>query len=130
MKYTAIIKLDHPVIQICLLLLTQMPVVVGVGLCQGCHLSPILFVMFVDKFSRRSGGEESVQFGDLRIVSQLFADDLVLLASSFGDFQQTLGRFAAECEAVGVTVSISKSEAMVPCRKTGDCTLTLVISFA
>lgn len=37
MKYTAIIKLDHPVIQICLLLLTQMPIVVGVGLCQGCH---------------------------------------------------------------------------------------------
>ena len=124
------IKLDHPVIQICLLLLTQMPVVVDVGLCQRCHLSPILFVMFMNKISRRSVGEESVQVGDLRIVSQLFADDLVLLDSSVGDFQQTQGRFAAEREAVGATVNISKSEAGVPSRKTGDCTLTLVISFA
>uniref|UniRef100_UPI0037E811FC protein CFAP20DC n=1 Tax=Semicossyphus pulcher TaxID=241346 RepID=UPI0037E811FC len=37
--------------------------------------------------------------------------------------QKALGWFAAECDAVGMRVSISKSEAMVLCRKTVDCPL-------
>ena len=53
---------------------------VGVGLCQGCPLSPILFVIFMDRISRCSRQEERVQFGDLRIASLLFAGDVVLLA--------------------------------------------------
>ena len=36
----------------------------------------------MDRISRRSQGEESVRFGDLRIASLLFADDVVLLATS------------------------------------------------
>ena len=96
---------------------------VGVGLRQGCPLSPILFVIFMDRISRRSRGEESVRFGDLRIASLLFADDVVLLATSDRDLQHALGRFAAECEAVGMRVSTSKSEAMVLCRKTVECSL-------
>ncbi|KAK0146243.1 DNA damage-regulated autophagy modulator protein 2 [Merluccius polli] len=39
------------------------------------------------------------------------------------NFQDAFGRFAAECEAVGMRVSTSKSEAMVLCRKTVDCSL-------
>jgi len=58
-----------------------------------------------------------VRFGDLRIASLLFADDVVLLATSDFDLQHSLGRFAAECEAVGMRVSTSKSEAMVLCQK-------------
>ena len=96
---------------------------VGVGLRQGCPLSPILFVIFMDRISRHSRGEESVRFGDLRIASLLFADDVVLLATSDRDLQHALGRFAAECEAVGMRVSTSKSEAMVLCRKTVECFL-------
>jgi len=44
---------------------------VGVGLHQGCPLSQILFVIFMDRISRRIRGEESVRFGDLRIASLL-----------------------------------------------------------
>ncbi|WP_411913715.1 RNA-directed DNA polymerase [Vibrio sp. Y159] len=96
---------------------------VGVGLHQGCPLSPILFVIFTDRISRRSRGEEGVRFGDLRIASLLFADDVVLLASSHRDLQHALGRFAAECEAAAMRVSTSKSEAMVLSRKRVDCPL-------
>ena len=96
---------------------------VGVGRHQGCPLSPILFVIFMDRISRLSWGEKGVWFGDLRIASLLFADDVVLLASSHRDLQHELGRFAAECEAVGMRVSTSKSEAMVLCRKPVDCPL-------
>ena len=78
----------------------------------------IRFVIFMERMSR-------CRFGDLRIASLLFADDVVLLASSDRDLQHALERFAAECESVGMRVSTSKSEAMVLCRKTKDCPLRL-----
>ncbi|KAK3523485.1 hypothetical protein QTP86_033979, partial [Hemibagrus guttatus] len=96
---------------------------VHVGLRQGCPLSPVLFIVFMDRISRRSQGLEGVRFGDHRISSLIFADDVVLLASSGLDLQHALGRFAAECEAAGMRVSTSKSEAMVLDRKKMACTL-------
>ena len=96
---------------------------VGVGLRQGCPLSPVLFVTFMDRISRRSQGAEEIRFGGLGIASLLFADDVVLFAPSDRDLQHALGRFAAECEAAGMRVSTSKSEAMVLCRKPVDCSL-------
>ncbi len=95
---------------------------VGVGLLD-CPLSQILFVIFMDRISRPSRWEESVWFGDLRIASLLFADDVVLFASPDRDLQHTLGWFAAEWQAVGMRVSTYKSEAMVLCWKTVDCSL-------
>ncbi|KAK0155407.1 LINE-1 retrotransposable element ORF2 protein [Merluccius polli] len=93
---------------------------VRVGLRQGCPLSPILFIIFMDRISRHV---EGVRFGDLRIGSLLFADDVVLMASSDRDLQLSLDRFAAECEAVGMRISTSKSESMVLNRKRVECTL-------
>ena len=80
-------------------------------------------MIFMDRMSRHSRGEETVRFRDLRIASLLFGDDVVLLATSDRDLQHALGWFAAECEAVGMRVSTSKSEAMVLCRKTVECSL-------
>ncbi|KAI3356914.1 hypothetical protein L3Q82_003564 [Scortum barcoo] len=65
------------------------------------------------QISRRSQGPEGVRFGNHRISSLLFADDVVLMASSGQDFQHVLERFAAECEVAGMRISTSKSEAMV-----------------
>ncbi|KAK3548671.1 hypothetical protein QTP70_016417, partial [Hemibagrus guttatus] len=96
---------------------------VHVGLRQGCPLSPVLFIVFMDRISRRSQGLEGVRFGDHRISSLIFADDVVLLAPSSLDLQHALRRFAAECEAAGMRVSTSKSEAMVLDRKKVACTL-------
>ncbi|KAI3372530.1 hypothetical protein L3Q82_023015 [Scortum barcoo] len=50
-------------------------------------------------------------------------DDVVLLASSSQDLQHVLERFAAECEAAGMRISTSKSEAMVLDRKRVACPL-------
>ena len=47
-----------------------------VGLCQGCPLSPILFITFMERISRNSQGVEGVGFGDVRIGSLLFANDV------------------------------------------------------
>ncbi|KAK0150407.1 Craniofacial development protein 2 [Merluccius polli] len=71
----------------------------------------VLFIIFMDRISRHSQGVEGVRFGDLRIGSLLFADDVVLLASSDRDLQLSLDRFAAECES------------MVLNRKRVECTL-------
>ncbi len=96
---------------------------VHVGLQQGCPLSPVLFIIFMDRISRRSQGPEGVGFGDHAISSLLFADDVVVLATSDQDLQHALGRFSAECEAVGMRISASKSEAMVLSRKRVACPL-------
>ncbi|KAI3364724.1 hypothetical protein L3Q82_010853, partial [Scortum barcoo] len=71
----------------------------------------------------RYQGPEGVRFGNHRISSLLFADDVVLLASSSQDLQRVLERFAAECEAAGMRISTSKSEAMVLDRKRVACPL-------
>ncbi|TWW67270.1 hypothetical protein D4764_02G0003110 [Takifugu flavidus] len=65
------------------------------------------------RISRCSHGVEGVQFGDLRIGSLPFADDVVLLASSARDLQLSLDRFAAACEAAGMKINTSKFKAMV-----------------
>ncbi|KAI3370691.1 hypothetical protein L3Q82_007248 [Scortum barcoo] len=50
-------------------------------------------------------------------------DVVVLLASSNQDLQHVLGWFAAKCEAAGMRISTSKSEAMVLDRKRVACPL-------
>ncbi|TWW60228.1 hypothetical protein D4764_05G0003180 [Takifugu flavidus] len=50
-------------------------------------------------------------------------DDVVLLASSARDLQRSPDRFAAACEAAGMKISTSKSEAMVLNRKKVECPL-------
>ena len=96
---------------------------VRVGLRQGCPLSPILFIIFMDRISRCSQGVEGVRFGDFRIGSLIFADDVVLLASSGRDLQLSLEWFAAKCEAAGMRISTSKSETMVLSQKRVECSL-------
>ncbi|KAI3352435.1 hypothetical protein L3Q82_005389 [Scortum barcoo] len=76
------------------------PVHVGLDSGRAALLSPVLFIIFMDRISRRSQGPEGVQ-----------------------DLQRVLERFAAECEAAGMRISTSKSEAMVLDRKRVACPL-------
>ena len=96
---------------------------VGAGLRQGCVLSPLLFVIFMDRIVRRSRGRESVRIGNAVLGKLLFADDLALLTSSQADLQSALERFAAECEANGMRISTGKTEVMVLSRRHTECTL-------
>ena len=93
------------------------------GLHQGYHFSLVLFIIFMDRISRHSQVVEGVKFGGLRILSLLFADDVILLASANSDLRVSLERVAAECEAAGMRSSPTKTEAMVLGRKRLDCPL-------
>ena|SRR5688572_24975606 len=86
------------------------PFTVGVGLRQGCVLSPLLFITFMDWIDRRSRGDECVTLGESRIGRLLFADDLVILGQSESDLQHALDRFAAVCDEAGMKISVSKTE--------------------
>lgn len=69
---------------------------VHVGLWQGCPLSPVRFIIFMDRLSSRSQGPEGVEVGNHWISSLLSVGD-VLLASSSQEPQQLLGQFAVQC---------------------------------
>ncbi len=56
-----------------------------------CPLSPALFIIVMDRISRRSQRPEGVRFGDHMILSLLFSDDIVLLAPSDQDLRQCTG---------------------------------------
>ncbi|KAI3371227.1 hypothetical protein L3Q82_023540 [Scortum barcoo] len=61
---------------------------------------------------QRSQGPEGVQVWEPQdFISAFCGDDVVLMASSGQDLQHVLERFAAECEAAGMRISTSKSEA-------------------
>lgn len=59
----------------------------SVELHEGCPLSPLLFVIFMD-ISRRSQGEKRVRFGNLRIA--------ICMSRGSVDLQHALKQFAAE----------------------------------
>ncbi|KAI3353175.1 hypothetical protein L3Q82_019727 [Scortum barcoo] len=74
-----------------------------------------------------------------RSLVRIAGNDVVLLASSSQDLQHVLERFAAECEAAGMRISTSKSEAMAmvldrkrvvcPLRVSGEVLLPQVEEF-
>lgn len=72
---------------------------VGVDLHCCCPLLPVLYRFYIKRISRCSLVEEGgvVFFGDLRITSLLYVDD-VLLATWSMDLQ-----FAARCEVAGMS---------------------------
>ena len=80
-------------------------------------------MIFTDRMSRCTRREETVWFGNLRVTFLLFVDDVVLLSSSSQDIQLALKRFSAKCEVAGITVSSSKSEALVLNQKKVECSL-------
>lgn len=69
----------------------------------------------MDRVSRCSEEVDSVQFGCLRILFLLFADDLCVcfLDSSIDILHLSLGQSAAECEMDRMGISSFKSEATV-----------------
>ena len=81
------------------------PFSVQTSVCQGCLLSPTIFLMVVDWVMRQWTFTKQLEDLD-------FADDISLLSHKQQDAQEKLGRVAAEAEKTGLQINIGKTEAM------------------
>src|SRR3569623_1123232 len=64
---------------------------VGLGVRQGCTLSPLLFLIFVEGLSQELRKSVSgIQEGEITLNLLLFADDLAICAGSQKDLQRLL----------------------------------------
>ena len=96
---------------------------VSVGLRQECVLSPLFFIIYMNRMDKFSRIDDCVKIGRCKTFWLLFADDLVFLASSESGLQHALNGFAAACDIVGMTISTSKTEVLHLSRNLVHCKL-------
>ena len=104
---------------------TTKPFRVSVGLRQGCSLSPILFLTYMDRIVKKSESCGRVKISACTVQRLLFADDLVLLDSTQNSLQQALNRFSHACSAAGMKISTTKTETMCLSRQPKQCSLQI-----
>ena len=66
------------------------PFHVGIGILQGCVLSPLLFIVYINWIHKSSQADECATIGNYIISHLLFSDDLVLLSFSKSGLQRAL----------------------------------------
>lgn len=81
------------------------------GLKQGCVLSPICYSLFVNDISDYLEG--GIWIEDVNIKVLLYADDLVVLASTPKDLQRMILNLKNYCETWGLEINTQKSKIMV-----------------
>ena len=99
------------------------PFHVGVGLRQGCVLSPLLFIVYMNWIDKCSHADECATIGNCKISRLLFADDLVQLSSTESGLQRVLNIFADACNTAGMKISTAKTEALHLSRNPDQCVL-------
>ncbi|MBJ3756095.1 reverse transcriptase family protein, partial [Salmonella enterica subsp. enterica serovar Derby] len=90
---------------------------VNTGVRQGCKLSPLMFLIYMDKIVKDSKFIADVRVGEAKIWSLLYADDLVLISKSSHSLQHNLDQLTRTCEAYGMKINVEKSKSMVVGRK-------------
>ena len=88
------------------------PFHVGVGIRQGCVLSPLLFIVYMNWMDKCSQADGCATIGNCKISRVLFADDLVLLSSTESGLQRALNSFAEARYTAGMKISTAKTEVL------------------
>jgi hypothetical protein len=93
----------------------SIPFNIGVGLRQGCVLSPLLFNLFINEITKilRSENHPGIQVGELFIFALLYADDLVLVADSQLELQELLKKLEIFCQQSMMKVNIKKTNVVI-----------------
>ena len=81
-----------------------------IGVKQGCPLSPALFGIYIDEHTQVMDG---CLLHQVLISILLFADDIVLLASSPEGLQRQLDALALFCDIRKLTVNLGKTKVMI-----------------
>nr|VZI18409.1 unnamed protein product [Spirometra erinaceieuropaei] len=87
------------------------------GVRQGCILSPILFNYAIDWILGRAlRDSDGVEFAPGHRLTDLdYADDIALLASSFGDLQSMVSRVNEVAKSVGMSINAGKAKVFSSC---------------
>ncbi|MBJ5686642.1 hypothetical protein JGH00_22840, partial [Salmonella enterica subsp. enterica serovar London] len=85
---------------------------VNTGVRQGCKLSPLLFLIYMDKIVKDSKFIADVRVGEAKISSLLHADDMVLISKSTHSLQHNLDLLTRTCEEYGMRINVEKSKSM------------------
>ena len=88
------------------------PFRVSVGLRQGCSLSPILFLIYMERIVQKSESCGGVKISECSAQRLLFADNLVRLDSTQNGLQQALYRFSNASSVAGMKVSTTKTKSV------------------
>ena len=88
------------------------PFYLGVGLRQGCVLSPLLFIVYMNWINKCSQADERATIGNCKISRLLFANDLVLLSSTESGIQRAKNSFPDARNTAGTKISTAKTEVL------------------
>ena len=97
------------------------PFSVSVGLRQGCVVSPLLFIIYMDKIDKDNSSSSGVTLGKYNVRRLLCANDLALLSLNESDLQSALDRFSDACLGAGMKISSAKTEIMCLSRHPVQC---------
>ena len=87
----------------------------SLGLRQGCVLSPILFSLFVNDLDEdmRSLNTRGCKLYDTVIHTLLYADDLIIFASSKEELQMKIDKLSDFCSKSELVVGLPKTKVMI-----------------
>ena len=101
------------------------PFSVNIGLRQGCVLSPLLFIIYMDTIDGDNSSNSCVTFGECNVRRLLFADDLAMLSSNKSDLQNALDRFSDACLDAEMKYSTAKIEIVCLSRHPVQCSFQI-----
>ena len=82
---------------------------IGIGVLQGCILSPFFFNFYEEYIMRNAGLEEEqagIKIAGRNINNLRYADDTTLMAESEGELKSLLMKVKEESEKVGLKLNI------------------------
>lgn len=90
------------------------PINLTCGVRQGCPLSPLLFIVTLNRVLQRAFDRpRGLQLGPFNKIEGIeFADDLALMAQTAAQLQKKLDRLTEESSAVGLEINVAKTKVM------------------
>ena len=89
---------------------------IGIGVCQGCILSPCLFNLYAEYIMRNAGLDEAqagIKIARRNINNLTYADVTTLMAENEEELKSLLMKVKEESEKVGLKLNIQKTKIMI-----------------